>query len=56
MIRVLAHALREQHLAEAIVDLVRAGMVQLVALEVDRRPAEMLGQPLGKYSGDGRPT
>ena len=31
----LAHAAGEQDLAEAIVDLVRAGVVQLVALEVD---------------------
>ena len=44
----LAHAPREQDLPEAIVDLVRAGMVQLVALEVDFRPPEMPGQALGK--------
>ncbi len=44
----LAHALGEQDLAEAIVDLVRAGVVQLLALEIDLRAAEMLGQPLGE--------
>ena len=44
----LAHAPGEQDLAEAVVDLVGAGVVQLVALEVDLRPAEMLGQPLGE--------
>ena len=44
----LAHPLGEQDLTEAIVDLVRAGVVELVALEVDLRAAEMLGQPLGK--------
>ena len=31
-----------------VVDLVRAGVVQLVALEVDLRAAEPLGQPLGE--------
>jgi hypothetical protein len=36
----LAHALREQDLADAVVDLVRAGVVQLVALEVDLRAAK----------------
>ena len=44
----LAHAPGEQNLAEAIVDLVRAGVVQLVALEVDLRAAQMRGQPLGE--------
>ena len=43
----LAHAPGEQDLAQAIVDLVRAGVVELVALEVDFRAAEVLGQPLG---------
>jgi hypothetical protein len=36
-----------------VVDLVRAGVVQLVALEVDLRAAEMLGQPLGKIQRRG---
>ena len=31
-----------------IVDLVRAGVVELVALEIDLGAAEMLGQPLGE--------
>jgi hypothetical protein len=52
----LAHALGEQDLAEAIVDLVRAGVVQLVALEVDLGAAEMLGQALGEIEREGRPT
>ena len=38
----LAHALGQQDLAEAVVDLVRAGVVQLLALEVDLGAAEML--------------
>jgi hypothetical protein len=33
---------------DAIVDLVRTGVIELVALEVDLGAAEMLGQPLGK--------
>ena len=44
----LAHAPRQQDLAHAIVDLVRAGVVELVALEIDLRAAQMLGQPFGE--------
>jgi hypothetical protein len=44
----LAHAAGEQDLAEAVVDLVRAGVVELVALEVDLRAAEFLGQPFSE--------
>jgi hypothetical protein len=36
----LAHAPREQRLSEGVVDLVRAGVVQVLALEVDLRAAE----------------
>ena len=50
----LAHAQGEQDLADAIVDLVRAGMVELVALEPDLRAfafwrvlAHVVGQALG---------
>ena len=43
----LAHAPGQQHLPDAVVDLVRARVVQLVALEIDFRPAEMLCEPLG---------
>src|SRR5664279_2793635 len=43
----LAHAPRHHDLAEHIVDLVRAGMVELLALEIDFRATEMLGQALG---------
>ena len=59
MMRRLTHAPREQDLPQHIVDLVRAGMVQIFALEVDlgttaSRPAaraidaRMRGQPLGE--------
>ncbi len=44
----LAHAPRQQGLAEHVVDLVRAGMVELVALEIELGAAEMAGQPLGE--------
>lgn len=43
----LAHALGQQDLADAVVDLVRASVVQLIALEIDFRSAEMIGHPLG---------
>jgi hypothetical protein len=50
----LAHPHREQDLADAVVDLVRAGVVQFVALEPDLRAhafggglAQSLGQPFG---------
>jgi hypothetical protein len=52
----LAHAAGQQDLAQHVVDLVRAGVVQLVALEVDLRPAKMLGQALGEIERRGRPT
>ena len=38
----LAHALREQRLTERVVDLVRAGVRQVLALEEDPRAAERL--------------
>ncbi len=51
----LAHAPRELDLAEAVVDLVAAGVIELVALEVDlgaalaaSQPDEVLGQALGE--------
>ena len=44
----LAHlALHQQRLAQRVVDLVRAGVGQVFALEVDLRAAEMLAQPAG---------
>ena len=44
----LAHAQRQQRLAERVVDFVSAGVVQVFALELDLRPAALLGQPLGE--------
>src|SRR4029077_19895872 len=53
----LAHAPRQQNLAEHIVDLVGAGVIELLALEIDFRAAArkaggrlsaMLGEPLGE--------
>ena len=40
----LAHALGKKDLAKAIVDLVRAGVVQFVALEIDLCAAQLFGQ------------
>src|SRR5262249_28045278 len=44
----LAHALRQHDLAEHVVHLVGAGVVELLALEIDLRAAAMRGQPLGE--------
>ena len=52
----LAHPARHQNLAEHIVDLVGAGVIELLALQIDlgaaarnagRRPPAMLGETLG---------
>ena len=43
----LAHALGEQRLAERVVDLVRAGVREVFALEEDAAAAARLGEPLG---------
>ena len=40
----LAHLHGQQPLAKGIVDFVRAGVQQILALQVDARPAEFLGQ------------
>src|SRR4029077_3467617 len=42
-----AHALGQKHLAQDVVDLVAAGVIQLVALEVDFGTIEVPGKPLG---------
>ena len=49
----LAHAAGEQDLAHHIVDLVGAGVVELVALEIDLGAAQVLGQALGKIERAG---
>ena len=43
----LAHAFGKQNLAEAIVDLVTAGVIEVFTLEVDFRTAQMFGQAFG---------
>ncbi len=48
----LAHALREQALPQRVVDLVRAGVGQILALEVDTR-ADPLREPLGEVERRG---
>ncbi len=49
----LAHAPRQHDLAEHVVHLVRAGVVELLALEVDLGAAEMLGEALGEIERRG---
>ena len=41
----LAHELRQQRLAQAVIDLVRARMVQILPFQVNLRPAQLLRQP-----------
>ena len=43
----LAHPAGKDDLAQDVVDLVRARVVELVALHIDLGPAQMRGQPLG---------
>jgi hypothetical protein len=43
----LAHALGDQRLADGVVDLVRAGVIEVFALEQDARAADVLRQTLG---------
>ena len=49
----LPHAPGQQHLADGVVDLVGAGVVEVLALEVDLRPAALFGQSPGKVEGAG---
>src|SRR5258708_39332921 len=44
----LAHPPRHHDLAQHVVDLVRTGAVQLLALEIDFGAAEMFGEALGE--------
>ena len=43
----LAHAPRDERLADRVVDLVRAGVIEIFALEQDLRAADFLREPLG---------
>ena len=49
----LAHAAGEEDLADAVVDLVGAGVEEVFALEVDLRAAQFAGEALGKVKGRG---
>jgi hypothetical protein len=53
MTRVLPMRLDQQPLAHDVVGLVRAGVVQVLALDIDARPAEMAAQVLGEGEGRG---
>ena len=50
-----AHALRQQRLAQGIVDLMRPGMRQVFALEVNLRAAQLRAQTRGVRQGRGPP-
>src|SRR5581483_5845504 len=45
---VFVHTAREQPLTQAVVDFVRSGVQQILALEVDPRSAEVLAQAPGE--------
>ncbi len=49
----LAHVLGQQRLAQTVIDLVRAGMVEVFALEPDARAAAMRGQAFGQINRAG---
>ena len=49
--RGLPMRLREQRLADAVVDLVRAGVIQVLALQPDLRAAELARPALGVIDG-----
>ena len=49
----LLHAPGNQDLAHAIVDLMGAGMVQLIALQIDLGAGEVIGQALGEEQRTG---
>ncbi len=47
----LVHPLRQHHLADGVVDLVRTGVVQILALQVDLGASGVFRQPLGVKQG-----
>ena len=49
----LAHAAGKDDLAQHVVDLMRAGVVQLVALHIDLGTTKMRGYPFGKVQRRG---
>ena len=51
----LSHAASEEDLTQGIIDLVGAGVAEILTLEIDPRPSKMLGQPFGKIEGRGAP-
>ena len=51
----LAHALGEEDLAHGVVDLMRAGVVQVFALEINLRAAEFFREAFGKIKRRGTP-
>ena len=52
----LAHAPRQQDLAQGVVDLVRAGVAEIFALQKNSRAAGVFAEPLGIVQGRGAAT
>ena len=48
-----AHAHGQQNLTHHIIDFMRAGMVELIPLQIDLGATQMLGEPLGKIKRAG---
>jgi len=51
----LAHLHREEPLTDGVVDLVRAGVQQVFALQIDARAAEFRGEARGELQRRGPP-
>ena len=51
-----AHAAGEQNLTNGVVDLMGAGVQQILALEINFRAAELLREPLGEVERRGTTT
>ena len=49
----LAHALRQQNLADGVVDFMRAGVEQILALEINLRAAQFAREAFGVIQGRG---
>ncbi|MBA7711535.1 hypothetical protein ES703_120501 [subsurface metagenome] len=47
----LSHALRQESLAQGVIDLVGAGVCKILPLEIDPRPATVLGELSGEVEG-----
>ena len=51
----LSHPAREENLAYRVIDLVRPGMTQVFALQINLRTTELFGEPLREIERGGSP-